>query len=169
MWVLLLLLFSYGSLAFPVLHFIKPESSFSQIVTLDSCSTYLLKRDAVSCNPALFPYQNEEGLRMGLATITDSKSVEVGQKPLFDPIEEEFLREIFEKRPFNSWGVNSYIQLITSKFYLSYDPLSLNADVYGFNPSSPQVAMSLIKSNRLTISSGIEVIDNKVLKISLGI
>ncbi len=167
MWIFLFLL-SFGASAFPVLHFIKPESTFSQIVTLDSCSTYLVSKDMVGCNPALFPYQKEEGLRMGLATITDGKSVEVGQKLLFDPIKEEFLREIFEKRPFNSWGANSYIQLRTSKFYLSYDPLSLNADVYVFNPSSPEVAMSLIKSNRLNLASGIEVTNNDIFKASLG-
>lgn len=156
-------------MAFPILHFIKPESTFSQITTLDSCSTYLINIDMVGCNPALFPYQKDEGLRIGLSTITDGKSVEVGQKLLFDPIKEDFLRELFEKRPFNSWGANSFIQLRTSKFYISYDPLSINADVYVFNPSSPEVAMSLIKSNRLNLKSGIEVINNDILKSSIGI
>jgi hypothetical protein len=167
MWILLLFISSL-SWAFPVLHFIRPESNFTQIVTLDSCSTHALTRDMVSCNPALFPYQKEEGLRLGLSTITDGESVEVGQKLLFDPIKEDFLRDIFEDRPFNSWGANSIIQLRTSKFYLSYDPLLVNADVYVFNPASPEVAMSLIKSNRLNVTSGLEILNNDSLKFSLG-
>lgn len=151
------------------MHFIKPESNFTQIVTLDACSTFLITKDMVGCNAALFPYQKEEGLRMGVATITDGKSVEVGQKLLFDPIKEEFLREIFEDHPFSSWGANSIIQLRTGKFYLSYDPLSVNADVFVFNPASPEVAMSLIKTNRLNITSGFEVMNNDTLKMSLGV
>ncbi|MBA2404728.1 MAG: hypothetical protein H0V66_08145 [Bdellovibrionales bacterium] len=168
MWILLLL-FSALSWGFPVLHFIKPESNFTQIVTLDACATFLITKDMVGCNPALFPYQKEEGLRMGLATITDGESVEVGQKLLFDPIKEEFLREIFEEHPFSSWGGNSFIQLRTSKFYLSYDPILVNADVFVFNPASPEVAMSLVKSNRLNVTSGLEVLNNDVLKMSLGL
>lgn len=105
---------------------------------------------------------------MGVATITDGESVEVGQKLLFDPIKEEFLREIFQKRSFNSWGGNTSIELRTSKFYLGYDPLSVNADVLVFNPSSPEVAMSLVKSNRLHVTSGILLQDNKFWKASLG-
>jgi hypothetical protein len=167
MWIFLFLI-SGVSWGFPVLHFIKPESSFTQVVTLDSCTTHLKSSDMVSCNPALFPYQKDEGLRMGLSSITDGESVDVGQKLLFDPVKEEFLREIFEKHPFNSWGANSYIQLRTSKFYLSYDPILVNADVYVFNPASPEVAMSLVKSNRLNVSSGLEVTNNDILKMSLG-
>jgi hypothetical protein len=167
MWILLFFITSL-TWAFPVLHFIRPESNFTQIVTLDSCSTHALTQDMVSCNPALFPYQKEEGLRLGLSTITDGESVEVGQKLLFDPIKEDFLRDIFEDRPFNSWGANSFIQLRTSKFYLSYDPLLVNADVYVFNPASPEVAMSLIKSNRLNVTSGLEVVNNDQLKVSFG-
>lgn len=167
MWILLLLL-SALSWGFPVLHYIKPESNFTQIASLDSCSTFLLTKDMVGCNPALFPYQKEEGLRIGLSTITDGESVEVGQHLLFDPIDEKFLKEIFEKHPFNSWGANSFIQLRTSKFYLSYDPLLVNADVYVFNPASPEVAMSLVKSNRLNITTGFEILNNDVMKFSLG-
>ena len=113
MWILLFFISSL-TWAFPVLHFIRPESNFTQIVTLDSCSTHALTQDMVSCNPSLFPYQKEEGLRLGLSTITDGESVEVGQKLLFDPIKEDFLRDIFEDRPFNSWGANCFIQLRTT-------------------------------------------------------
>ncbi len=150
------------------MHFIKPESNFTQIITLDACATIQSNKDMVGCNPALFPYQKDEGLRMGLSTITDGDSVEVGQKLLFDPIKEEFLREIFQDHPFSSWGANSIIQLRTGKFYLSYDPILVNADVFVFNPASPEVAMSLVKSNRLNISSGIEAINNDVMQLSLG-
>lgn len=169
MWIFLLFFFSTLSWGFPVLHFIKPESNFTQITTLDSCSTYLYTRDMVSCNPALFPYQKDEGLRIGLSTITDGESVEVGQKLLFDPIKEEFLREIFEEQPFNSWGANSYIQLRTAKFHLGYDPLLINADIFVFNPASPEVAMSLVKSNRLNITTGVEAINNDLMRMSLGV
>lgn len=154
--------------AFPILHFIKPESNFTQITTLDACTTFLNNNDVVGCNPALFPFQDQEGLRMGLSTITDGESVEVGQKLLFDPIKKEFLEELFQKHAFNSWGGNSYIELRTSKFYLAYDPLSVNADVFVFNPASPEVAMSLIKSNRLQVTSGLKVIENKAMTFSLG-
>lgn len=167
MWIFALFITSV-SWAFPVLHFIKPESNFTQITTLDSCSTYLNTQDMVGCNPALFPFQKSQGIRMGLTTITDGESVEVGQKLLFDPIKEEFLKKIFEERSFNSWGGNSFIELRTAKFFLAYDPLSVNADVYVFNPSSPEVAMSLVKSNRLQVSSGVVVADNDVLKASVG-
>lgn len=168
MWFFLLILSSSVAWSFPVLHFIKPESNFTQITTLDSCSTYLHSSDLVGCNPALFPYQKEEGVRLGLSTITDGESVEVGQKLLFDPIKEEFLQKLFRERAFNSWGANSFIELRTSKFYLSYDPLSVNADVYVFNPSSPEVAMSLIKSNRLQVSTGLFIANNKTIKASIG-
>lgn len=168
MWILLVLLFPILSWAFPVLHFIKPESNFTQIVTLDSCGTFNQGSDMVGCNPALFPYQQEQGLRAGLSTITDGESVEVGQKLLFDPIKEEFLRKIFERRSFNSWGANSYIQLRSGSFYVSYDPLLVNADVFVINPASPEVAMSLIKSNRLNIISGVELVNNGILKSSIG-
>lgn len=167
MWILALI-FTSLTWAFPVLHLIKPESNFTQIVTLDNCTTFVMTKDMVGCNPALFPFQKEEGLRMGLSTITDGESVEVGQKLLFDPIKEKFLREIFEKHPFNSWGANSFIQFRTGYFYLSYDPILVNADVYVFNPASPEVAMSLIKSNRLSLTSGISAIENDTLKLSLG-
>ena len=120
------------------------------------------------CNPALFPFQKDEGVRMGLSTITDGESVEVGQKLLFDPISEEFLQKLFNKRSYNSWGANSYIELRTSKFFLSYDPVSVNADVYVFNPSCPEVAMSLVKSNRLQLTSGWKAIDNDLLIASIG-
>lgn len=80
---------------------------------------------------------------MGLTTITDGESVEVGQKLLFDPIKKEFLEELFRKRSYNSWGANSFIELRTGKFWLAYDPLSVNADILVFNPSSPEVAIVL--------------------------
>lgn len=168
MWILLLLLSISTSWALPVLNFIKPDSSFTQITTLDACTTYLGPADIAHCNPALFPYQKDEGLRMGLATITDGESVEVGQKLLLDPIKEEFLRKIFSKQSFNSWGANSFIELRTSKFYVAYDPLLINADVFVFNPASPEVGMSLIKSNRLRLSTGLLVADNDNFKLSLG-
>ena len=167
MWFFLLFLIPFAW-AFPVLHLIKPESSFTQITTLEACTTYLNTSDLVSCNPALFPFQNQEGLRMGLSTITDGESVEVGQKLLFDPISKEFLEELFEKRAFNSWGANSHIEFRTSKFYLTYNPLLINADVYVFNPASPEVAMSLVKSNRLQVSSGLKLIDTDSVILSLG-
>lgn len=112
MWIFLIL-FSFGAWAFPVLHFIKPESNFTQISTLDSCSTYTYTEDVAGCNPALFPFQRRQGINMGLSTITDGESVDVGKKLLFDPIKKEFLNELFEKRAFNSWGLNSYIDLRT--------------------------------------------------------
>lgn len=168
MWILLFFITSL-SWAMPVLHFIKPESNFTMITTLGACSTYLNTADIVGCNPALFPYQADNSLRLGVGTITDGESVEVGKKLLFDPIKEEYLREIFQKRSFNSWGGNTNIELRTTKFYLGYDPISVNADIFVFNPSSPEVAMSLVKSNRLHISSGLEVINNKTIKASLGV
>lgn len=167
MWLLLILLPAM-SWAFPVLHFIKPESNFTQITTLDACTTFLQSNDISGCNPALFPFQKDEGVRMGLSTITDGESVEVGQKLLFDPIKEDFLRKLFEERSFNSWGANSFIELRTSKFFLAYDPLSINADVFVFNPSSPEVAMSLVKSNRLQVTTGYKFIENDTLTASLG-
>jgi hypothetical protein len=156
------------SWAFPVLHFIKPESNFSQITTLDACTTYSSTQDLVGCNPALFPFQKDQGVRIGLSTITDGESVEVGQKLLFDPITKDFLQKLFTQRSFNSWGANSFIELRTPKFFLAYDPLTVNADVFVFNPSSPEVAMSLVKSNRLQVTSGLKVIENNALTASLG-
>lgn len=105
---------------------------------------------------------------MGLSTITDGESVEVGQKLLFDPIKKEFLEKLFKERAFNSWGGNSFIELRTSKFYLAYNPLAVNADVFVFNPSSPEVAMSLIKSNRLQVTSGLKIVDNDLWTFTLG-
>lgn len=105
---------------------------------------------------------------MGLATVTDGESVEVGQKLLLDPIKEDFLRKIFAKQAFNSWGANSFIELRTSKFYIAYDPLLVNADVFVFNPAAPEVAMSLIKANRLRVTSGLKLLENKTLDLSLG-
>lgn len=163
-----LILFPLISWSFPVLHFIKPESNFAQITTLDACTTYLTSFDMVGCNPALFPLQSDEGVRMGLATITDGESVDVGQKLLFDPIKKDFLEKLFEKRAFNSWGGNSHIEFRTSKFYLAYNPIAVNADVFVFNPSSPEIALSLIKSNRLQVSSGFKMIENDSLTASLG-
>lgn len=168
MWFIPFLFAPVIAFAFPVLHFIKPESNFAQITTLDACTTYLTSKDISGCNPALFPYQKDEGVQMGLATITDGESVEVGQKLLFDPIKKDFLEKIFRERSFNSWGANSIIELRTSKFFLAYVPLSLNADVFVFNPSSPEVAMSLVKSNRLQGTTGVEVLNNDLLSFSLG-
>jgi hypothetical protein len=167
MWILLCLIPAF-SWAFPVLHFIKPESNFSQITTLDACTTFLTSKDMAGCNPALFAFQRDEGVRIGLSTITDGESVEVGQKLLFDPIKKEFLEKLFRERAFNSWGANSFIELRTSKFFLSYDPLAINADVFVFNPASPEVAMSLVKSNRLQATTGFMVIDNNILQASVG-
>lgn len=167
MWIFLIL-FSFGAWAFPVLHFIKPESNFTQISTLDSCSTYTYTEDVAGCNPALFPFQRRQGINMGLSTITDGESVDVGKKLLFDPIKKEFLNELFEKRAFNSWGLNSYIDLRTSVFNLSYAPLMVNADIYVFNPASPEVAMSLVKSNRLQITTGTSFVNNDYLYGSVG-
>lgn len=150
------------------MHFIKPESNFTQIVTIDACTTHLNSKDITGCNPALFPFQNDEGVRMGLTTITDGESVEVGQKLLFDPIKKEFLEELFRKRSYNSWGANSFIELRTGKFWLAYDPLSVNADILVFNPSSPEVAMSLVKSNRLQVTTGYKLWDSDESVASLG-
>lgn len=168
MWIFLLFFLPSLSWAMPVLHFIKPDSNLTMITTLGSCTTYLYTVDMVGCNPALFPYQTDSSLRLGVTTITDGESVDVGQKLLFDPIKEEYLREIFQKRSFNSWGANSYIELRTAKFYLGYDPLSVNADIFVFNPASPEVGMSLVKSNRLHVSSGFELFNNSTFKASLG-
>ena len=167
MW-LLVFLFTSVAWGFPTLHLIKPESNFSQITTLDACTTYLSGPDMVGCNPALFPLQKSVGIRMGLSTITDGESVEVGQKLLFDPIKKEFLEKLFSRRAYNSWDFNSSIELRTSKFYLAYDPLSVNADVFVFNPSSPEIAMSLIKSNRLQITSGVELLNTESILFTMG-
>lgn len=166
-WVLSFLV-TFSAWAFPVLHFIKPDSSFTQITTLGACTTFSISEDAVRCNPALFSLQQGEGVRMGLATITDGESVEVGQKLLLDPIKKEFLQKIFAEQAFNSWGANTFIELRTSKFTVAYDPLLINADVFVFNPASPEVAMSLIKSNRLRVSWGDEVVKSKEFLWSLG-
>lgn len=168
MWIILLLSLISSAWAIPVLHLIKPDSNFTQITTLDACGTYTYSLDIVGCNPALFPYHKDEGLRMGLATITDGESVEVGQKLLLDPIKQDFLRRLFQQQSFNSWGANSFIELRTSKFFISYDPLLVNADVFVFNPASPEIAMSLIKSNRLRVTTGLELINNDALQLSFG-
>lgn len=156
------------SWAMPTLHFIKPESSFTQITSLDACTTYIQGPDMVRCNPGLFPLQKDTGLRMGLSTITDGESVEVGQKLLFDPIKKPFLEELFQKRSYNSWDLNTLIELRATTFHLGYDPLSVNADVFVFNPSSPEVAMSLIKSNRLHAATGIKLQDTESVLLTLG-
>jgi hypothetical protein len=44
----------------------------------------------------------------------------------------------------------------------------VNADVFVINPASPEVAMSLIKSNRLNLTSGMELVNNGILKSSIG-
>lgn len=167
MW-LFAFLFTSATWAFPTLHLIKPESNFTQITTLDACTTYLSGPDMVGCNPALFPLQKQVGIRMGLSTITDGESVEVGQKLLFDPIKKEFLEKLFNRRSYNSWDFNSFIELRTSKFYLAYDPLSVNADVFVFNPSSPEIAMSLVKSNRLQATTGFEILNTDNILLTLG-
>jgi hypothetical protein len=167
MWIFLIFISAF-TWAFPTLHLIKPESNFTQITTLDACTTYLSGPDMVGCNPALFPLQRQEGFRMGLSTITDGESVEVGQKLLFDPIKKEFLQKLFNQRSYNSWDFNSSIELRTSKFYLAYDPLSVNADVFVFNPASPEIAMSLVKSNRLQITSGVELLNSDSLLLTMG-
>jgi hypothetical protein len=105
---------------------------------------------------------------MGISTITDGQSVEVGQKLLFDPIKKEFLEKLFRQRSYNSWDANSFIELRTSKFFLSYDPLSVNADVFVFNPASPEIAMSIVKSNRLQATTGAKVVDNDTFLVTMG-
>lgn len=160
--------FTFNTWAFPVLHLIRPDSSFTQITTLGACTTFTTSEDATRCNPALFPIQKGEGVRMGLATITDGDSVEVGQKLLLDPIKKEFLQKIFNEQSFNSWGANTFIELRTSKFTVAYDPLLVSADVFVFNPASPEVAMSLIKSNRLRLSYGQDVLKSDEFSWSLG-
>lgn len=151
---LLLLLISLNCMAIPVLHNFKPHFNFTQIVSQDTCSTYSKRRDSVGCNPALFHENSKEGLTFFVGSKSDGESVDTGKKLLFESIKKEFLTELFEQRNFNSWGAGSYLEFNTPYFYLSFDPIQVNADIFVFNPAFPEVSMSLNQVKRLSLTSG---------------
>jgi hypothetical protein len=154
--------------AAPVLHLVSPDSSFTQITTLSGCSTFIRRTDAPECNPALFAGSKEAWVRFGLATIADGDSVDTSQKLLFDSVKEPFLEELFNERAFTTAGMNSSIDFRTPYFQLSYDPVSVTADVFVFNPAFPEVAMSLVKSKRLGATSGMTLWQESDQSLSVG-
>lgn len=154
--------------AAPVLHLVGPDSSFTQISTLSSCTTFLGRTDAPDCNPALFAGSKEAWVRFGLATIADGDSIDTSQKLLFDSVKEPFLEELFNERAFTTAGMNSSIDFRTPYFQLSYDPVSVTADVFVFNPAFPEVAMSLVKSKRLGATTGTLLWQESDQSLSVG-
>jgi hypothetical protein len=167
---LLLLFFTLQSaFAAPVLHLIRPDSTFAQITTLDACMLMRGHSDAGSCNPALYKTEKKQGIGFGLATISDGDSVEVGKKLIFKPIEEEFLRELFEEKSFNTWGANTSIDFKTSLFHLYYDPVTVTADVLVLNPAFPEVSMALVKSKRVGVTMAHELLSSDEQALSIGV
>jgi hypothetical protein len=159
---------SLPALGAPVLHLVRPDSTFTQISTLDACTTFAGRTDAPECNPALFAGAKDAWVRFGAATVTDGDSVDTGKKFLFDSVSEEFLREMFDERAFVTAGANTAIDFRTPYFQLSYDPVTVTADVFVFNPAYPEVSMALVKTKRLGITSGTELWSEGTAKLSAG-
>jgi hypothetical protein len=151
-----------------VLHLVSPDATFTQISTLSTCTTFQGHTDAPECNPALFAGSKGAWVRFGLATITDGDSIDTSQKLLFDSVKEPFLEELFNERAFTTAGMNSAIDFRTPYFQLSYDPVSVTADVFVFNPAYPEVAMSLVKSKRLGATTGATVWQDNDRRLSIG-
>lgn len=165
---LFLLFISTAALAIPALHLIRPGSSFSQISSLDTCSTFKARRDSVQCNPALFPYARGRGINISLAAITDGDSVETGKKLVFTSVKEEFLRELFQKQSYSGWDGSSLISFRTPYFYLQFSPIASTVDVFVYNPAFPEVSMALVKTKSLGATAGWEVFQRGEQRLSIG-
>lgn len=161
-------LISIPALAAPVLHLVRPDSSFTQITTLDACTTLRGRPDSADCNPALFRSHMSSGVKFALGGITDGDSVDTSKKLLFEKVKEPFLRELFDERAFTTWGANSAIDFRTPYFQLSYDPATVTADVFVFNPAFPEISMALVKSKRLGVTSGFDIWESEGRTLSVG-
>ncbi|MCT4641139.1 MAG: hypothetical protein N4A33_02505 [Bacteriovoracaceae bacterium] len=167
---LIITLFSFMAYSMPVLHLFKPHTNFTQVVSQDTCSTFTKRRDSVGCNPALFTKNIKKGLTFFLGSKSDGESVDAGNKLVFESITKEFLEELFSKQNFNSWGGGTFLEFNTPYFYLSYDPVQVNADIFVFNPAFPEISLSLNTVKRLSITSGIKLdsLSNKNHTLNIG-
>lgn len=156
-------------LAIPVLHQVRPDATFSQIASFEACTLARSSSDAASCNPGLFKRDKTLGVQFSFASVTDGESVDVGRKLIFEPIKEKFLRELFDKNSYNTWGGNTSIDFKTPLFHLYYDPVTVTADVLVLNPAFPEVSMALVKSKRLGITSGYDIIDRNGHVVGVGV
>lgn len=165
---LILALLAMPAFGIPVLHSIRPDSTFTQISTLEACTLSRYSGDITSCNPGLFKRDKSQGVHFSFASVTDGDSVETGKKLIFSPIKESFLRELFEEKSYSSWDGNTSIDFKTPLFHLYYDPVTVTADVLIINPSFPEVSMALVKAKRLGIVSGYDLYSDSEQTLGIG-
>lgn len=143
--------------AYEVTHLVKPYSTFETASLKNSCSTIRGVNYSSNCNPALFPYSNQQGIAISIIGKSDGDSIDVGKELIFDPITEPLIRKLFEEKNYNSFTFNGNISFKTSLFEITYIPYYLMADLYIFNPSFPEISINLVSREVLQLTSGIEV------------
>ncbi len=150
----LLVLLSHSINAIETTHLIHPGSTFITTVTGRSCSTFVVSRDAINCNPALFTHFKSSGVQFSLIGKAEGDSIETGKRLVLEPITEDQIRKLFQKNSFNSFSFNSNIGFFNPLFKLSYSPYLILGDILILNPAFPEVSLNLIKRSVLTLSSG---------------
>ncbi len=122
-----------------------------------ACSTTEGAEFSIKCNPALFPYTDEEGIVLSVIGKSDGDSIDNGQDLIFDPISEQLIRKLFQDKNYTSFTFNGDIEFKNSLFNLTYSPYYLLADLYLFNPAFPEISIHLVSRETIRLTSGMEV------------
>lgn len=164
-------LFSLSTQAINVTHSIKPGNGFHTSSLQNSCSTFLGTSFSSECNIALFPLSPKNGIFISGVAKSDGDSIDNGRDLIFDPITLELLRNLFQNSNYNSFSFNSRVSFSNELFEISYSPYYLLADLYLFNPAFPEISLSLVNRETLSLSSGFLLFGKKApesFKISTG-
>jgi hypothetical protein len=136
---------------------VKPFGNFDTTAMGNACSTLKDSREAISCNSALFPFNNSKLVSAYIVSSTDGSSVENTQKLVFKKVEQEFLRELFNEDNYLNFSMNSNIEFFTPYFALSYSPYYVLADILVSNPAFPEISVNLLRRSSLKLTSGVNL------------
>lgn len=157
--------------AIEVTHVVSPGGNFLTASTGRSCSTFSVDRDSLSCNPAFFALAKTSGLQLSIVGKAEGSSIDTGKKLIFEPINENLIKGLFQKNSYNSFSFNSNISFFTPYFKLSYSPYFALADIFIFNPAFPEVSLALINRSTLSLSSGFSLnplVNSGLVDLSFG-
>lgn len=149
-------------------HSLEATDSMFSVQSQKACSTYLEQPYPHWCNPALFPFGRETGIRLDLALNVDQRAYDTTDSLVNKPITKEFLEKLFKEHDFQAFSGIARIETVTPYFSLAYTPVHLVGAYQLSNPNLPELVASGLRNSEVRLTSGKVLFEGDVFSFYSG-
>ena len=135
-------------------HTLEANDSPFDVETQHACLTYVNQPSPHWCNPALFPFTKEAAIKGDIALNADRDAYDTTDRFLNEPIDKEFVEELFREKDFQSFSGATRLEAVSSYLSFSYIPVYVVGAYQLSNPNLPEVAAAGSRESQVRMTSG---------------